>query len=57
LGWFQSIIDPPSEKTGDHGKGRGNGPKDEKVEAGDLKGRVFKDKIEENESFVFQLGW
>ena len=45
---LQSIIDPPGKKPRDHGKGRGNCSQNEEVETGDLKGRIFKNKIEKD---------
>ena len=42
---LRSIIDPPGEKPRGHGKGRGDCAQNEKVETGDLKGRIFKNKI------------
>jgi hypothetical protein len=45
---LRSIIDPPSEKPRAHGKGRGDRSQNEKVETGDLEGRIFKDKMEKD---------
>jgi hypothetical protein len=45
---LQSVIDPPGEEPSGHGKGRGDGSQNEKVETGDLKGRIFKDEVEKD---------
>jgi len=46
IGELQSIIDPPCEEPGGHGKGGGDGSQNEEVEAGDLERRIFKDEVE-----------
>jgi hypothetical protein len=48
MGEFQPVIDPPSEKTGGHGKRRGDGSQDEKVEARDLEGGILEEEVEKN---------
>ena len=42
LSEFESIIDPPGEKTGCHCKGRRDGSQDEEVKTGDLERKVLK---------------
>jgi hypothetical protein len=42
LSEFESIIDPPGEKTGGHCKGRRDGSQDEEVKTGDLERRGLK---------------
>ena len=46
IGELQSIIDPPCEEPGGHGKGGGDGSQNEEVEADDLERRIFKDEVE-----------
>jgi len=49
MGEFQSIIDPPGEKTSGHSKWRENRSQDEEVETGDFKGGVLEEEMEKNE--------
>jgi hypothetical protein len=48
IGKLRSVIDPPCEEPGGHGKRRGDRSQNEEVEAGDLKGRIFKDEVEKD---------
>src|SRR4030043_2138619 len=42
------MSDPPGEQSGAYGEGRREGSKNQKIEAGHLKGRVFKKEIEKH---------
>jgi hypothetical protein len=43
IGELRSVINPPCEEPGGHGKGRGDGAQNEEVEAGGLERRILED--------------
>jgi hypothetical protein len=49
IGELRSVIDPPCEEAGGHGKRRGDGSQNEKIEAGDLERRILKDEVENDQ--------
>jgi hypothetical protein len=46
IGELRSVIDPPCQEAGGHGKGGGDGSQNEEVKAGDLERGILKDEVE-----------